>query len=133
MILEGSVRLPFRYAAGRTASASLEALRDEERILASRCSGCGRVACPARSLCPACDGQADELVEVGPEGTLLSWTDVPGRGAYGLVRLDGADTAMLHCLGGPLTGLRAGARVRATFAEERSASILGLAGFEVLP
>ncbi len=132
MILEGSVRLPFRYAAGAATSTFLETLRDEGRILGSRCSACGAVSCPARSLCSACDGRAGELVEVGPEGTLVSWTEVPGRGAHALVQLDGADTALLHRLLASPEPPRLGARVRASFAEERTGSILDLAGFEVL-
>lgn len=131
MIVEGSVRLPFRYAAGRTASAFLTALRDEGIVLGARCSACGQVACPARSLCPHCGERAEELVEVGPEGTLVSWTEAPGRGAYGLVKLDGADTALVHRLLGPVDVRRVGARVRVRVAPERTASILDIEGFEV--
>lgn len=131
MILASSVRLPFRYAAGATASAFLEALRDERRILGARCPSCGRVCCPARSLCPECGGQTDELVEVGPGGVLVSWTELPGRGAYCAVRPDGADTAFVHRLLAAPEGLYEGMRVRARFAEDRVGGIDDLAGFEV--
>ncbi|MCZ7590523.1 MAG: zinc ribbon domain-containing protein [Gaiella sp.] len=130
MILEGSVRLPFRYAAGTTASTFLEALRDEGRLLGSRCPACGTVLCPPRLDC-RCGERATELVEVGPAGTLVSWTELPGRGAYGLVRPDGADTAFVHRLLDAPESLRGGMRVHARFAEERSGGIADLAGFEV--
>ncbi len=131
MILEGSVRLPFRYAAGASASAFLTALRDEGRILGCRCTSCRIVLCPPRSHCPRCAQRTDEIVEVGPAGTLVSWTELPGRGTYGLVRPDGADTALAHRLLGAPADLRAGTRVHARFATERSGSIADLAGFEV--
>jgi len=131
VILEGSVRLPFRYAAGATASTFLQALRDEGRILGSRCPSCRTVLCPPRPDCPRCGKPATEPVEVGPAGTLVSWTELPGRGAFGLVRPDGADTAFVHRLLAPPQGLRAGTRVRARFAEDRSGGIADLAGFEV--
>lgn len=132
MIVENGVRLSFRYAAGPVAGAALTALRDDGRLLGARCSGCGQVVCPARSLCPACGGRAEELVDVGPEGRLVSWTDVPGRGTYALVRLDGADTALVHRLLDPGARLVIGVRVRARLAVERSASILDVEGFEVV-
>ncbi len=132
MILEGSVRLPFRYAAGASASTFLEALRDEGRILGSRCPACRQVLCPPRPDCPRCGERAAELVEVGPAGTLVSWTELPDRGNYCLVRPDGADTAFVHRLLEAPEGLRAGTRVRARFAEDRSGGIADLAGFEVV-
>lgn len=126
MIREERVLIPFRYAAGETGSRFLMALRDEGRILGACCPACPRVVCPARSFCAACGETTTELVEVGPGGSLLSWTEVPGRGTFGLVRLDGADTAMLHRL---LGAARSG-RVRARFARERRGSILDIEGFE---
>lgn len=77
-------------------------------------------------------GGRRRLVDVGPEGRLVSWTDVPGRGTYALVRLDGADTALVHRLLDPGARLVIGVRVRARLAVERSASILDVEGFEVV-
>lgn len=128
MIRDGSIRIPFRYAAGDTGSRFLRALQ-EGRIVASRCSTCERVHCPPASFCPEC-GASTASVDVASSGTLSSWTEVPGRGAYGLVILDGADTAMLHRLLG--TGWTIGARVRARFASDPSASVLAIEGFEAL-
>lgn len=130
MIREGSIRIPFRYASGQAGSRFLAALRDEGRILGSRCGACGRVACPARSFCAACGEGCIETVEVGPEGLVLSWTEVPGRGVFALVRLDGADGAMMHRLLPPASRVEPGMRVRARFTAERSGHILDIEGFE---
>ena len=129
MIREGALQLPFRYAAGRAASRFLGALRDAGRILAARCAACARVTCPARAWCPGCGEVVAALVEVGPAGTLVSFTEVPGRGIFGLVRLDGADGALLHRILGPAAGLAAGTRVWPRFAAARTGSILDLEGF----
>ena len=72
MILEGAIRIPFKYAAGRTGSRFLAALRDGQRILASRCGACARVAVPLRAFCPACGGDDLAEVEVGPGGTVIA-------------------------------------------------------------
>lgn len=130
MIREARIRIPFRYAAGAIGSRFLAALRDEGRIMGSRCQACDIVACPARPFCPTCAMKLDALVEVGPSGTLVSFTEAPG-GIFALVRLDGATTAMLHRLlgGGPW---RMGCRVRGRLSEKRVGSILDIEGFEAV-
>jgi len=50
----------------------------------------------------------------------------------GLIRLDGADTSLMHFIGETERGaLRIGLRVAAVFAEARSGSILDIAYFKV--
>lgn len=51
--------------------------------------------------------------------------------AFALVDLDGADTAMLHLVTGDLSKAKAGARVRAVFAEKRVGYITDISHFEV--
>ena len=131
MIREGAIRIPFKYAAGRTGSRFLAALRDGKRILASRCGACARVAVPLRAFCPACGGEALADVEVGPGGTIVAWTETADAGNYALVRLDGADTAFLHRLLAAPAGYCIGQRVRTRFAASRRASILDIEGFDV--
>ena len=73
-----------------------------------------------------------ELVQVGPEGTVR-----PGRGwteplagqpleqpfAWALIRLDGADTALLHAVdAGSAAAMRTGMRVRARWADRQRAT-----------
>ena len=130
MILEGAIRIPFKYAAGRAGSRFLATLRDGMRIIASRCEACARVAVPLRTFCPACGGDELADVEVGPGGTLVAWTETVDAGDYALVRLDGADAAFLHRLIAAPAGCRIGQRVRVRFASSRHASILDIEGFE---
>ena len=132
MIREGGVRIPFAYAAGAAASRFLVALRDEGQMLGSPCPACRRVLCPARSFCPRCGEETSEPRAVGPAGTVVSFTSLCGGEVMGLVRLDGADTAVLHRLldGGVQWAI--GARVRARLSRERQGRITDIEGFEPL-
>ena len=132
MIREGSIRIPFAYAAGSAASRFLVTLRDEGSILGSPCPACGRVLCPARSFCPRCGQATGEPVVVGPAGSLVSFTETASGEVFGLVRLDGADTAMLHRLVGNATPWAIGARVRARLCAEREGRITDIEGFEAI-
>ncbi len=130
MIREEAIRLEFRYAAGRAGSAFLTALRDEGSLLGSRCVACEHVVCPARPFCGRCGEDTPDLVRVGPAGELVAATESPSRGAFGLVRLDGADGATLHRILGEAA---IGDRVRVRLNADRTASILDIAGFEPIP
>lgn len=129
MIRESAVRIPFRYAAGAAGSRFLVALRDERRILGSRCVTCACVLAPMRAFCPICSGTDLEELEVGPAGVVQSWTTRQDGTLFALVRLDGADTALLHRLLAVPGRAHCGMRVRALFAAERRGSILDLEGF----
>ena len=135
MIREESIRIPFHFAAGRAGSHFLIALRDEQKIVGSRCTACEKVLVPARSFCPQCGAELSAYVEVGPGGELLSWTEQPGNVSaspiFCLVRLDGADTALVHRLLAHPPAIAVGARVRARFAVERTGSIADIEGFEL--
>ena len=126
-MVEQSVRLPFRYAVGG-AGVFFDELRDHGRLLGSCCGRCRRVACPARAFCVACGEATPATVDVGPAGTLLSWTSLASAD-YGLVALDGADGALVHRLLGPRDRWRSGLRVHAQLGAHRVGSILDIAGF----
>ena len=130
MIRRESIRIPFRYAAGRSGARFLTALRDEGRLIGSHCPACQQVACPARPFCAQCGADTPTELDVGPSGQVVGWTEVPGRGVFGLVLLDGAHTPMLHRLLGPPDRWATGRRVRARLASERTGSVLDIDGFE---
>jgi len=113
-------------------------LRDG-RILGVRRAD-GRVLVPPKEYDPDTGEALSELVEVAPTGTVVSWAWVArprekqplGRPfAYALVRLDGAETPMLHAVdAGEPSRMRTGLRVRARFAAERGAGVRDLEAFE---
>ena len=136
--IPGELSVSFRYTPGVGNTAFFEALRDRGVFLGSRCETDGVTYLPARSFCERCLAHLTPSVECGPEGELLSWTvariDVDERPlnapvTYGLVKLDGSDTALLHRLvdvdGEPTIGMR----VRPVLADRREGSIFDLDGF----
>jgi len=142
MVLEGKLDLPFSYSAGRTASRFLIALRDAQRIMGTRCPKCRRVIVPAQLFCNECYIDTDEWVEVEPEGTLKTFTVVnrseshhPREAplAYGIIKLDGADTSLVHFLAETdVEKLQPGMRVRAVFSKKRMGHILDIKHFEAI-
>lgn len=124
--LETSLTMPYTLTTGKAVGSFVTALADQ-RILGSR-SG-GRVVAPAQDYDIA-TGDESELVEVGTSGIVTALTTTPERTLL-MVRLDGADGAMLHNLVGPADGVAVGTRVTAVWADEPNGTILDLAGFEV--
>ena len=116
----------------------MTALR-ERRILGARGAD-GRVHAPPFEYDPVTFSPPAELVEVGPGGSVVSWTwlSSPLSGqplehpfAWALIRLDGADTAMLHAVdAGSAAAMRTGMRVRARWAADRVGSIRDIECFE---
>src|SRR6266568_8346058 len=112
----------------------------ERRILGARGAD-GRVHAPPFEYDPvSAEPPGPDLIEVGPEGTVVSWSWMPeplaGQPlaepfAWALIRLDGADTAMLHAVdAGSAAAMRTGMRVRPRWAGERVGSIRDIACFE---
>jgi uncharacterized OB-fold protein len=137
--IPGELSVAFRYTPGVGNTAFFEALRDRGVFLGSRCEHCGVTYLPARTFCERCLRELAPSVECGPEGELVSWTDArvdvddqpldaPVR--YALVRLDRADTVLLHrLLDGQGEAPEIGGRVRAVLAERRTGSIFDIEGF----
>lgn len=138
LVHESRIAVPYSWSAGEVLSRFLRALRDERKILATRCPSCRKAFVPPRKTCGACFKPCGEWVAVGPGGTLESFTQAlyasPAhpreRPLYGLIRLDGADTLLPHLLGETtLAALRRGLRVEAVFAAQRTGSILDILHF----
>jgi uncharacterized protein len=109
------------------------------RILGSRGAD-GRVHAPPFEFDPVTLDPPDVLVPVGPEGTVTTWSWAPqpleGQPlghpfAWALIRLDGADTAMLHAVdAGSAAAMRTGMRVRPRWADSRTGNIHDITCFE---
>ena len=113
-------------------------VKDNERLLGSKCPTCGKVWMPPRGYCPDCY-EATEWVPLSGEGTvaactycyfngfegdLVKYLDVPY--VYSLIHLDGADTYLIHGVKPreqKMGGVRTGTRVKVVFREERRGSI----------
>jgi uncharacterized OB-fold protein len=138
--LHAPLEISFDYtrSLGPTLGAFFTALA-EQRILAARASD-GRVHAPPFEFDPLTGVPPAELVEVGPGGTVVSWTwtDQPLDGqplqhpfGWALIRLDGADTAMVHAVDAESPDrMRTGMRVRPRWAGRPGTGITDIACFE---
>lgn len=114
------------------------ALRDR-RILGVRRVD-GTIMVPPKEYDPDTGDGIDELVEVADAGEVVSWAWVanprPSQPlnepfAYALVKLDGADTPLLHVVAaGSETEMETGMRVKARWAAETVGAITDITCFE---
>lgn len=132
------VEFPFTRSLGPVQSAFLTGLR--ERVVLGVKTTDGRTLVPPVEYDPVTAEEIRDLAEVAPTGTVTTWAwnHAPRRGqpldtsfAWVLVKLDGADTALLHALDAPgPDAVHTGMRVRVRWAEERSGAITDIACFE---
>jgi uncharacterized OB-fold protein len=135
--------IPYAYSAGETISKFLVELRDNARIMATKCPKCQQVLLPPRSFCATCFvSLKDQWVEIEPVGKLVSYsicteaiTGAP-KPPYvvAFVTLGEANTPMAQFLEGldlsdidkVAKELKVGMPIKAVFKDkaERKASIL---------
>jgi uncharacterized OB-fold protein len=133
--LSAPLRLSFDYtrSVGPTLGAFFTALR-ERRIVGIRGSD-GRVLVPPAEYDPVSCERLTEIVPVASVGTVLSWSwqSEPLEGqpldrpfAWALIKLDGADTALLHAVDG---AVKTGDRVHAHWVDDPKGAITDIAYF----
>ena len=137
--LSAPLRLSFDYtrSVGSTLSAFFTALR-ARHILGVRTSD-GRVLFPPAEYDPVTYAPLSEMVPVASVGTVLSWSwqAEPLEGqpleqpfAFALIKLDGADTAMLHAVAvDSPAGIKTGDRVHVHWVDEPVGAITDIAYF----
>ncbi len=117
---------PYVRSLGPVIGAFLTGLRDG-KVVGIRGSG-GKVIVPPTEYDPDTGEETTEIVDVGPEGTVTSWSWVPHPRpkhpldtpfAWVLVRFDGADTSFLHVMAAAdPSEVSTGMRVRPEFIAE---------------
>ena len=105
----GELPVQSLYTAGIAGETFLRELKDSGRFMATVCETCDEVYLPGKLFCEQCFARLEKWVEVGPKGTLESWTilciGLDGKRLeepelVGLVTLDGATTGMVHRIAG---------------------------------
>jgi uncharacterized protein len=137
--LSAPLKLSFDYtrSVGSLLSEFFTALRGR-RVVGVRGSD-GRVHVPPAEFDPVTYEQLTEIVPVASVGTVVSWTWQPepleGQPldrpfAWALVKLDGADTPMLHAVdAGSADDISTGARVHVHWVDEPVGAITDIAYF----
>jgi uncharacterized OB-fold protein len=139
--LSAPVTVAFDYtrSTGPVIGRFLTGLRDG--VLVGGRTSEGRVVVPPPEFDPVTHEPVTDFVEVGPGGTVTSWSWVsePVKGqpfdrpfAFALVTLDGADTPLLHALDvASPDEVSTGMRVQVRWADERVGAITDIACYEV--
>ena len=140
-IMLAPIELDYLSSAGQSASRFLRAIA-QGKLLGQRCPVDGRVYFPTRGSCPqhavVIDG---EPVELSDRGTLVTYSivrvpsqNIPLALPYiaAQVKLDGADTVLMHLLSCKLEDVHMGMRVKAVWKprEEWTTSISNILYFE---
>ncbi|TCN51347.1 hypothetical protein EV641_110206 [Rhodococcus sp. SMB37] len=138
--LRAPLNLQFDYtrSTGPTVGAFVTGLRDG-RIVGVRGSD-GRVLVPPPEFDATTHEPLVDFVEVGQTGTVVSWAwnpePLPGQPfdrpfAWALIRLDGADSSLLHAVDvSSSDDISTGMRVRVRWADERVGDIHDIVAFE---
>jgi uncharacterized OB-fold protein len=128
----------YRRSVGPVLGRFLAGLR-EGHILGARTPG-GRVIVPPSEYDPETGESVGDLIEVGQQGVVVTWSWVESPRprhplqhpfAWALVKLDGADTPMLHAVdAGSSLAMKTGMHVRVRWRPERTGEIGDIACFE---
>ena len=136
--VEMTIRFPYKRSLGPVIGAFMTGLASQQ-ILGIRNGA--EVMCPPLEWDPRTgkELQHDDLVEVGPAGTVVSWTWVPKPSAQhpldrpfalALIKLDGADTSLTHAVdAGSLDAMSTGMRVAPRWKAERQGHITDIEAF----
>ncbi len=131
---------PFTRSTGPVIGAFLAGLR--AGVICGIRRADGSVLCPPLEYDPINAEPLTEMVEVGQGGEVLTWAwngdprpqqPFERPFAWALIRLDGADTPMLHAVLADRAEMFTGMRVRAVWRNEREGHIADIAGFEPVP
>ncbi len=116
---KSTLEFPYSRTVGPVVGAFLRGLQ-EHRIVGARTND-GKVLVPPLEYDPNSGEAITELVDVGPSGTVTSWTWVAEPTskhplqrpfAFALIRPDGADTSMVHAVdAGSMDRMQTGMRV----------------------
>lgn len=139
--------LPYRYSIGKLAVKYFEELKNK-KIMGSKCPKCGKNYMPPRAVCANCfvEMTVEDMIELSPQGTLEGFTVVnypfvdPNTGGmrpfpygYGIFKLDGADTYMMHFVNETdHTKFKIGQRVEAVFKEKTEGDIYDIPYFRLI-
>ncbi len=138
---QGGIPIQSRYTCGLAGERFFREIMNNARLVGTHCRECDFTYVPPTIYCERCFSRLDEWIEVGPQGTVQSFTvllvaldgsPLAEPEIMALIQLDGADSVLVHRLGGvALDELAIGMRVKAVFKpkRKRQGSILDILHF----
>lgn len=136
--IEGDFPVHFRYTAGIAGENFLREIKDNGRLVATRCNNCQLNYLPPRIYCERCMSKLEEYVQIENVGVIQSYTvctqDNEGKQLaepvnVAFVRFPSAHGGLIHRTSGEVC---VGDKVRAVFKDKssRTGSILDIKYFE---
>ena len=136
--VEGDFPVHFRYTAGLAGERFLREIKDNAKLVASRCRKCELNYMPPRIYCERCMSRLEEYVPIENVGVVATFTNcrrdaegnaLPEPVTVALVRFPSVHGGLVHKVKGPVA---VGDRVRVVFKakSERTGSILDIVHFE---
>ena len=139
-VFRGRIKVPYKHTAGAYVERFITEIGKNHKIMGVKCPKCQKVFVPPKMICFECFEKMEEWVEVGNQGTVNGFTVVSHKTsvmplespfAYGIIRLDGADTDIVHIIHeGDPQKLKIGMRVEASFYEKPRKRILDIEYFK---
>jgi uncharacterized OB-fold protein len=136
--IEGDFPVYFRYTVGVAGERFFREIKDNARLVASRCPKCDLNYLPPRIYCERCMSKLEEYVPIENVGSVAAFTSclsdaegksLPGPVGVAFVQFPSAHGGLLHKTNGNVS---IGDKVRVVFREKtkRTGSILDIEHFE---
>ena len=140
--VRGSIPVYHRYTMGVAGERFFRAMRDEMRLLASRCPKCREVCLPPKMYCELCFVETDEWTAVQGPGYVESYTllhrtldeePLVEPEVVAFIAWEGIHGGIIHRVAGAGQGdVRIGTAVEPVWAEERTGSMDDIRHFRTL-
>lgn len=104
----GDMEADYIYTAGIAGERFYTTLRDEAKLLATRCGKCNITFMPPRMYCDKCFAELTKFTEVPPTGIIESYTitykdrdgePLPNPIVLGFIKIDKTDGGLIHKIG----------------------------------
>lgn len=136
----GHMEADYRYTLGVVGERFFKEIKENARIMGTKCPKCGVVFVPPRLYCERCFTKLEEWVEVGKKGEVYTYTivtiDVNGKKlekpqVYAFIKFNGVQGGLIHRIG-EVEKVYIGMKVEAVFKpySERKGSINDIAYFK---
>lgn len=104
----GHMEPDYAYTLGMAGERFFREMKENARIMGTRCKRCGRVYLPPKIYCEECFEKLEEWIDVGTRGTIHTYTvvhlDEHGKkleksAVYALIKFKGTFGGLIHKIG----------------------------------
>ena len=136
---DGEIQMNYKWSVGKAGQRFFTELRDNKRIMGTKCRKCERVLVPPRIFCEECFVEDMEWIELEPRGTLVTFGDcyfsTDGKRLkepwmLGIVKIEGSDGGLIHYIKEAKTeDLKMGMPMEIVFNDKRKGDIFDIKYF----